>query len=865
MPPGSRRRASAAHDPRQDLRHQDGRAGHAALEAGADYLGFIFYPPSHRYVEPASVGEIVAACRARFGGPDRWQAVGVFVDVPLAEAQAICAEAQARSGPAVRRRGHGVRRSARAAGRAGGPRGRRRPAARLDLAGGSRCRPRPAGHPQGRPLRRHRHDLSLDRRPLRRVRGVPGRRPDARQRGRSDPDGAPLGGRRQQRRRARPGQRPRPWSARSSRRFDVSMSIAAEQVAEAEARRPGYFGEFGGQFVPEVLMPAIRELEVAYAEARDDPAFQAELGQLLRDFVGRPTPLYEAPRLCEGGRLPGLPEARRPGPHRRPQDQQRPRAGAARRQRWASSGSSPRPAPASTAWPRPPSAPSSASSASSTWARRTSAVRRSTSSGWSCSAPRSSRSRAAPAPSRTPSTRRCATGSPTSARRSTCSARRSARTRTRPSSATSSRSSARSRGRRSSSRPGALPDAVVACVGGGSNAIGMFAGFVDDPSVKLIGVEPGGRGMGPSENAATLVTGSVGVLHGTRTMVLQDENGQILGTHSVSAGLDYPGVGPEHSFLQASGRARYVAIDDQGALQGFRDLCRLEGIIPALEPSHAVAYLTRSRAGARAGRPDRPEPVRARRQGHRQLPRGDRRALHLSRARCRERPRQSTRRRLRAAQAGGPDRLLPVRDGRLPDRETSARLLNVVAEAGADGVELGIPFSDPLADGVTVQRAGSGRARKRRFRGATRWRSWPSFGSATRRPIVMMSYVNPLLAYGFEQLCKDAARVGIDGFIIPDLSIEEAVAFQAQCASAGLHYIYLVAPTSTEERLRAWRAGQAVSSTASRWWARLARAPSCRTSLRAVPRTGARSRSRCRCWSASASRRRSRRQSGREG
>src|SRR5262249_2495516 len=94
-----------------------------------------------------------------------------------------------------------------------------------------------------------------------------------------------------------------------------------------------------------------------------------------------------------------------------------------------------------------------------------------------------------------------------------------------------------------------------------------------------------------NENAATLVTGSVGVLHGTRTMVLQDANGQILGTHSVSAGLDYPGVGPEHSFLQASGRAKYVAIDDQGALQGFRDLCRLEAIIPARERSHAVAYL----------------------------------------------------------------------------------------------------------------------------------------------------------------------------------------------------------------------------------------------------------------------------------
>jgi tryptophan synthase beta subunit len=138
---------------------------------------------------------------------------------------------------------------------------------------------------------------------------------------------------------------------------------------------------------------------------------------------------------------------------------------------------------------------------------------------------------------------------------------------------------------------GRLPDAVVACVGGGSNAIGMFTGFVDDPSVRLIGVEPGGTGMGRNENAATLVAGTIGVLHGTRTLLLQDEDGQILGTHSVSAGLDYPGVGPEHSYLQSIGRAQYVAVSDADALDGFRQLCRLEGIIPALEPAHAIAYL----------------------------------------------------------------------------------------------------------------------------------------------------------------------------------------------------------------------------------------------------------------------------------
>ncbi|MCC6173664.1 MAG: tryptophan synthase subunit beta [Chloroflexi bacterium] len=138
---------------------------------------------------------------------------------------------------------------------------------------------------------------------------------------------------------------------------------------------------------------------------------------------------------------------------------------------------------------------------------------------------------------------------------------------------------------------GRLPDAVVACVGGGSNAIGTFAGFVDDPGVRLVGVEAGGRGTGPNENAATLVGGTVGVLHGARSLVLQDQAGQILGTHSISAGLDYPGVGPEHSYLKAIGRAEYVSVDDVQALEGFRELCRLEGIIPALESSHALAHL----------------------------------------------------------------------------------------------------------------------------------------------------------------------------------------------------------------------------------------------------------------------------------
>ncbi|KAL0083592.1 tryptophan synthase beta subunit-like PLP-dependent enzyme [Phycomyces blakesleeanus] len=137
-------------------------------------------------------------------------------------------------------------------------------------------------------------------------------------------------------------------------------------------------------------------------------------------------------------------------------------------------------------------------------------------------------------------------------------------------------------------KAGKLPDAVVACVGGGSNAIGMFHPFINDPTVRIVGVEAGGDGIDSEFHSATLTKGSPGVFHGTRTYLLQDKKGQILNTHSVSAGLDYPGVGPEHAHLKDSGRAEYVVADDANALLGFRKMTQLEGVIPALETSHAI-------------------------------------------------------------------------------------------------------------------------------------------------------------------------------------------------------------------------------------------------------------------------------------
>ncbi|MDH4283277.1 MAG: pyridoxal-phosphate dependent enzyme, partial [Myxococcales bacterium] len=138
---------------------------------------------------------------------------------------------------------------------------------------------------------------------------------------------------------------------------------------------------------------------------------------------------------------------------------------------------------------------------------------------------------------------------------------------------------------------GRLPDAVVACVGGGSNAMGIFAGFIDDESVRLIGVEAAGEGIETGRHAATLSAGGVGVLHGAKSYVLQTADGQILEAHSISAGLDYPGVGPEHAWLKDTGRATYVSVTDDAALDAFQQLCRIEGIIAALETSHAFAYL----------------------------------------------------------------------------------------------------------------------------------------------------------------------------------------------------------------------------------------------------------------------------------
>ena len=169
---------------------------------------------------------------------------------------------------------------------------------------------------------------------------------------------------------------------------------------------------------------------------------------------------------------------------------------------------------------------------------------------------------------------------------------------------------------------GRLPDVVVACVGGGSNAMGIFDGFIEDASVRLVGVEAGGERIAPGRHAARFAGGTTGVLQGTRTFILQDEAGNIELTHSISAGLDYAAVGPEHAWLRDLGRTEYAHISDAEALEGFQTLARLEGILPALESAHAIAHAVKLARDAprRDGHPD--QSLRSRRQGRAERCRG---------------------------------------------------------------------------------------------------------------------------------------------------------------------------------------------------------------------------------------------------
>ena len=362
------------------------------------------------------------------------------------------------------------------------------------------------------------------------------------------------------------------------------------------------FGPYGGRFVPETLIAALDELSAAWADARDDERFQAELATLLRDFVGRPTPLYLAERLSERvGRRVYLKreDLAHTGAHKinNAVGQTLLAKKMGKNRIIAETGAGQHGVAAATACALM---------------------------GLECVVYMGTEDIRRQAPNVARMNLLGAKVEPVEAGARTLKEAVSAAIRDWVANVDDShyvigsavgpapypalvRDLQRVIGIEARSQAldaeGNLPERVIACVGGGSNSIGTFYAFIEDP-VELIGVEAGGEGIESGRHGASLSAGSTGVLHGAMSAVLADEQGQILEAHSVSAGLDYPGVGPEHAFLRDSGRATYVAVTDTEAVLAFRELSRLEGIIPALEPSHAIAWLLKEHdAGSSASRP----------------------------------------------------------------------------------------------------------------------------------------------------------------------------------------------------------------------------------------------------------------------
>jgi tryptophan synthase beta chain len=353
----------------------------------------------------------------------------------------------------------------------------------------------------------------------------------------------------------------------------------------------GRFGKYGGRFVPETLIPALDQLEQEYTRCKDDPQFQEELARYLRSYCGRPTPLYFAQRLTEqlgGGRIYLKREdLLHTGAHKinNTMGQVLLASRMGKRRIIAETGAGQHGVATATAAAMF-GLECDVYMGSEDMARQELNVFRMRLLG----------ARVLPVD----------TGSRT-LKDAINEALRDWVTNVRttfyvigsvvgphpyPSMVRDFQSvigrEARAQIREQTGR---LPDYLVACVGGGSNAMGLFHPFLADRDVRMIGVEAGGMGLGTGQHAATLVAGTPGVLHGAFSYLLQDNAGQVRSTHSVSAGLDYPGVGPEHSFFKDTGRATYVAVTDHEALDGFRLLAQTEGIIPALEPAHAIAYL----------------------------------------------------------------------------------------------------------------------------------------------------------------------------------------------------------------------------------------------------------------------------------
>jgi tryptophan synthase beta chain len=366
------------------------------------------------------------------------------------------------------------------------------------------------------------------------------------------------------------------------------VSILATMMPDARGR----FGRFGGRYVPEILIPALDELSNAWAELRDDTGFRGELDALLRDYVGRPSALTHASRLSDelGYRIwLKREDLNHTGAHKinNTLGQVLLARRLGKRRIIAETGAGMHGVATATACAL---------------------------FGLPCVVYMGEEDTVRQAPN---VARMQLLGAEVTTVRSGSRTLKDAMNEAMRDWAASVRETHYVIGSVAGPHPfpvlvrefqrvigeetqvqlreaeGRDPDAVVACVGGGSNAMGIFAAFVGTPSVRLVGVEAGGRGDGIGEHCRSLTLGEPGVLHGSLSYLLQDADGQVVPTHSISAGLDYPGVGPEHSYLKDTGRAEYVSATDEEALAGFQALARYEGILPALEPAHAIGWLLR--------------------------------------------------------------------------------------------------------------------------------------------------------------------------------------------------------------------------------------------------------------------------------
>ncbi len=552
-----------------------------------------------------------------------------------------------------------------------------------------------------------------------------------------------------------------PRDHRVARASDPLADLIAGRFPDARGR----FGPFGGRYVPETLIPALERLEQGVREHLHDGGVPAGARAGAASWVGRPTALTLA-----GAAVGALGRARSGSSARISRTPARTRSTTPSGRRcWpggsARGASSPRPAPASTASRARRPARGSGCPAPSTWAQSTWSGRRPTSGACACSARPSCRCTAATARCARPSMRRCATGWPIRSTPTICSARRVGPHPypylVRELQAVIGRE-ARAQ---MLERTGALPDAVIACVGGGSNSIGAVPPLRRRTAAwSSSASRPAAAAAALGENAATLAYGRPGVLHGSYSMLLQDENGQIQETHSVSAGLDYPGVGPEHALLAATGRVRYETASDAEALEAVTELLRVRG-------HPAGASRARMRWPARsAGPPSIPaarcssaSPAAATRTCRRCSRRCCRRSHDetagtidgASRPRGRATIAAAIRARAPAAASGS------AGAGRVSDRGLSepralhASICRRIA-AAADVVEIGVPFTDPMADGVTIQRASQAALAQ----GVSlRWILAQLETMAPRQaPLLLMSYLNPLLAFGLERAGRRPLR-----------------------------------------------------------------------------------------------------------